>query len=162
MKKVRLAYGATAAAVTAAAVAPALALAPNAAHAATRLVSCSLAPHHWTVFSNGISRYCFGCNGGTWMNTTNESVGDLECGGNNYGWWWDSIYDGRLPPAFGIDNGQTAMPKAGMPSHPRAALVRSPLPHGSGHGFQREPFRGDVATQIDPPDNATHVLTSRQ
>jgi hypothetical protein len=94
MKKVRLAYGAAAIA----AAAPALALTANAAQAAnaapasTRLVSCSAAPHHWTVLKGGEgSLYCFGYNGGTWKDPATLPVGK-ECGGNNFGWWADSRF----------------------------------------------------------------------
>jgi len=94
MKKVRLAYGA--AALTA--VAPALALTPNTAQAATRLVNCAAAPHFWTVFKGGEgSLYCFGYNGGTWSDGATLPVGG-ECGGNNFGWWVDSKFG---PTGFG-------------------------------------------------------------
>jgi hypothetical protein len=87
MKKVHLACGAAAVA----AVAPAVMLAPT-AQAATRMVSCSAAPRHWTDFKGGEgSYYCFGYNGGTWTDGTTLPVGG-ECGGNNYGWWVDDIY----------------------------------------------------------------------
>jgi hypothetical protein len=92
MKKVRLAYGAAAVA----AAAPALALGANAAQAAnaipakTHQVSCGAAPHHWTVFKDGGSRYCFGYNGGTDNFRPSFLIASKECGGNNIGWWSQS------------------------------------------------------------------------
>jgi hypothetical protein len=89
MKKVRMLAGL--AALTPAA----LVLAPQAAQAATRSVSCSAAPHHWTVFQaefgNVNSIHCFGYNGGTWRGAYSEvSI----CGGNNYGWYSGESKDG--------------------------------------------------------------------
>lgn len=79
MKKVRVAIGLGA--LTPAA----LALAPTAAHAATRIVTCGTAPNHWTEFARSGVYSCFGYNGGTWdASVLNVSK---ECGGNNYGWY---------------------------------------------------------------------------
>jgi hypothetical protein len=66
----------------------ALALAPAAAHAATRSVPCGTAPNHWTELKNGGSTYCWGYAGGTWDDGL--IIASKECGGNNYGWYSDS------------------------------------------------------------------------
>jgi hypothetical protein len=80
MKKVRVALGVGALAPAA------LALAPAAAHAATRSVTCGTAPNHWTEFKDGGSITCAGYNGGTW-HLSRLLLASKECGGNNYGWY---------------------------------------------------------------------------
>ena len=93
MKKVRVLAGI--AALTPAA----LALAPQAAHAVTHSVSCSAAPHHWTVFQTGTtvnSIHCFGFAGGTWRGGYHEAS---ICGGNNFGWYSGVSGDGKIKHA---------------------------------------------------------------
>jgi hypothetical protein len=96
MKKVRIAIGA-------AALAPAaIALVPGAAHAATRIATCTAAPHHWLRFrwiapeSEGST--CFGYNGGTWYGGV-ASV-SRECGGNNVGWYSGRDLNGEWNQTF--------------------------------------------------------------
>src|SRR5271155_5390676 len=91
MKKVRILTGI-------AALAPAaLVLAPGVAHAATRMVTCSAAPHHWTEFNDGGSITCWGYNGGTW--NTGILLASKICGGNNYGFYSGSGPGGRVKDA---------------------------------------------------------------
>ena len=84
MKKVRVILGVVALAPAA------LALAPPAAHAATRQVECGTPPNHWTEFNEGANYTCWGYNGGTWAGTSLSASG--ECGGNNYGWYSESTH----------------------------------------------------------------------